>query len=295
MGMLDVPTMRSQALRERARIISAEYKRRTNPAAVLLVGSAAEGLSDEYSDLDMVMYYAELPLSDDLDFTREALGAAGFDLLAPRTDSSVIETFDIGGLDCQVIHMTVAAWEQQMDSVLLQHDAASLVQKALDGLLHGIPLLGEELIGLWQEKASAYPDGLQVAMIRNYMNIRPIWLVADRMATRDADIFLSQMRIDACLGILGTLAGLNRRYFASFQFKRMHRFLKTLTLAPANCAERLTIALDATPLDSAPLIEQLAADTLALVADHAPQIDLTGLRNPPFKRLIPWDPAAVLP
>jgi len=37
------------------------YERHVQPGAVLLAGSAGRGDADFYSDLDLLLYYAELP------------------------------------------------------------------------------------------------------------------------------------------------------------------------------------------------------------------------------------------
>ena len=78
---------------------------------------------------------------------------------------------------------------------------------------------------------------------------------------------------------MDTLAGPNRQYFTVFQFKRMHRFAEQLPLAPANLADRVE-TLFAAPLPEAfAMPYALEGEVLALVAEHAPQIDLTALHE----------------
>jgi len=73
----------------------------------------------------------------------------------------------------------------------------------------------------------------------------------------------------------GVLAGLNRRYYTTFQFKRMRRFAERLTLAPPDLIARIE-ALLVTPLPEAfNALFTLDGEVLALLATHAPQIDLS--------------------
>jgi hypothetical protein len=50
-----------QALAQR---LADAYVAQVQPAAVQLVGSAASGDADEYSDLDMLVYYDEVPAKE---------------------------------------------------------------------------------------------------------------------------------------------------------------------------------------------------------------------------------------
>lgn len=281
-------TPESDDLRALAKGITAVYVAETQPVAAMLIGSAAEGVSDRYSDLDLGMYYDDLPTEQTIGAARAALGVANADLLAPRSESGLIETYLLNGVDCQVIHANINAWQKDMDTVLVEHDAGSVIQKALEGVTHALPLHGEHLILSWQAQAKDYPPELGLEMLRRNIQIRPIWYVADRLSGRDALMFLHQMRIDAIHNILAILAGLNCVYFSTFQFKRLHRFSSALQIAPRRLADRIDEALEADPAGAAGMIEELARETLDLVRVHAPEIDLSSIRHPPGSRQQPW-------
>ena len=51
------------------------YVADTRPRAVLLVGSTARGLTDEYSDIDLIADHAEGPAEQRLEVTTVAIGA----------------------------------------------------------------------------------------------------------------------------------------------------------------------------------------------------------------------------
>lgn len=65
-------TEASRSLIALAKQNAAAYVAQTDPRAILLTGSAAEGLSDRFSDLDLIVYYERLPTPDQL----AAAGAA---------------------------------------------------------------------------------------------------------------------------------------------------------------------------------------------------------------------------
>src|SRR5689334_13077757 len=87
--------------------------------AFIVTGSAAEHKADFYSDLDMTAYYDALPLEPDLEAARQRAG--GSDRLwqiGDRVDDAIAESFNLDGVECQIGHTTIAAWERDMASVL---------------------------------------------------------------------------------------------------------------------------------------------------------------------------------
>jgi len=105
--------------------------------AAMVTGSAAKGLSDNYSDLDLTFYYADaLPSEDALAAIRQQHGAAERKwLLGDRAENSFAEAYDLVGIEVQIGHTTIAAWEAAMDQVLVDLDCKSPLQKALEGTL----------------------------------------------------------------------------------------------------------------------------------------------------------------
>src|SRR5262249_39800609 len=148
--------------------------------------------------------------------------------------------FAVDGVVCQVAHTTVAAWEAEMCAVLEELDVtASTMQKAMSGLVDGIPLHGETVLSAWKARAEDYPDALSRAMVAYHLRLFPIWYIEPSLATRDATVWVQQMLVEGAQHLLGILAGLNRRYYSEFQFKHMRAFVAGLRIAPPDLAARI--------------------------------------------------------
>src|SRR5690348_15704004 len=137
------PTEASAYLLRLARRVAAPYIGWPQTRAVLVMGSAAEGVSDFFSDLDMAIYYDALPIEEQLTAAREAHGGAVKWGMGEREQGALLESYVVSGVECQFAHTTVTAWERDMDRVLVELDVTSPLQKALEGILQGIPLHGE--------------------------------------------------------------------------------------------------------------------------------------------------------
>lgn len=279
-------------LRGMASRIASAYSSDPKCRAILLTGSAAEGLSDFFSDLDLILYYDELPTQEQLDALRQRNGGGDrLWVIGDAAEGALFEGYPIGGVECQCGHVTIARWEHDMAEVLERHTVETPLHKALDGLLHGIPLHGEALIRAWQERVAAFPPELAEAMVRHYLSFFPLWALQGRLGPRDAALWIVQELTTTAYHLLGVLAGLNRRYFTTFQFKRMRRFVDGLSIAPANLAERIEGLVLGDPLGAGDSLAALVDETLGLVEQHMPQVDTTAARSRLTRRAQPWRPS----
>jgi hypothetical protein len=280
------PTDASQRLRRLGRELADVYVAHTRPAAILLTGSAALGEADFYSDLDLILYYDALPGEDAFEAARTAAGARDVNFFGPKTDATYPEYYYRDGIQCQLAHETVASWEAELRTVLVELDVESPVQKAISGLHEGIALHGDELIRRWRSE-TRYPDALARAMVERYWRFFPLWHVHERLASRDAALWRQQVLVESAFNLLGVLAGLNRLWFTSFQFKRERAFLAQATIAPPRVADRLDALFTSEPRAAVAELEALVAETQELLAEHMPDFDAT-LRRGPGTRDLPW-------
>jgi predicted nucleotidyltransferase len=272
-----------------ARRVADAYLALAPPHAVLLTGSAASGECDEYSDLDLMVYYDTPPTGDELTAVHERLGVTDLRLLGSPEEGAFIEIYTIAGVQCQVGPIPIAHLLRDIAAVQEGLDVASPTQKVLAGLLSGVPLHGADLIAGWQSRAAAYPDALAHAMVEHYARqIFPVWYYAEVIARRDAALWRQQLLVEATQGILGILAGLNRVYYSPFQFKHQRRFVAALPLAPAALADRLDHLLAAPPAEAIALAEALVREILALTARHLPDADTASLARSLGERARPW-------
>ena len=286
-------TLASAHLVALAASVANTYVELTGPRAILLTGSAAERVSDYFSDLDLVLYHDRLPEGDSLSGARDKFPVTDIRVSSGEgPDAMIVEEYAIHDIECQVAHCTVESWERNMDSVLESLIPATQVEKAIIGLQGGTALHGNALIGLWQERAATYPEALARATIEHYLRFFPLWLAAERWDSRDATIFYHQMLVETSLNLLGVLSGLNHLYYSPFQFKRLHRFIAKMLLAPNRFADRLdeVFAMDSVSAGNA--LERLVDETLRLIEVHLPTVDTTTARRHIGVRHTPWTPSS---
>lgn len=281
-------TEASRVLTELATEMSGTYIAQAYPRAILLTRSVATGTSDAFSDLDLILYHEQPPAPEQLTAVRATLQVGDARVTLDADSGSGIEEYVHQGVECQVAHLAIATWERDMRAVLEDCEPATLVEKAIIGLMDGIALHGSDVITQWQERAANYPEDLARATVAHYLRFFPLWLVAERWRTRDATILYYQMLVEVSLNVLGVLAGLNRRYYSSFQFKRLHHFARSLPLSPDRFADRLEEIFGLDPLAASLAMERLVDETIMLVETHMPAADTTSARRNLGKRQHPW-------
>lgn len=272
-----------------ARQIARPYTALPQLRAFMVTGSVAEGEADFYSDLDMTAYYEELPSPEALPAIREQNGGVEpIWQLGNREEGGFIEGYTVNGVECQFGHITLAAWEEQMAQVREKLDVTSPLAKALSGTLICIPLYGETLIQAWQAKIADFPEPLAQAMVKHYLTFFPLWGYQGRLGPRDATLWQYQSLVEAVQNILGVLAGLNRLYYTTFQFKRMARFISQMEHAPADLAPRLDRLFKTDIGTAAGELEKLVEEVVTLVETHMPEIDTGQVRKRLGWRGRPW-------
>src|SRR5207244_5596377 len=127
--------------------------------AALLVGSAARGDADFYSDLDLLLYVDELPPDDKLTQIRIAAGGTNPIRRTQPVNYFRSEEFHLDGVRTEVSLLTVRQVERRLDDLFDDSERFdSPLQKILSGVLEGLPLYGGELIGSWQDRVGDYPE-----------------------------------------------------------------------------------------------------------------------------------------
>jgi hypothetical protein len=282
-------TPASQHLLTLGRQVLAPYARLPGVACAAITGSSAEGLSDTHSDLDSTVYYDVMPPEADIRAIRERVGGGPLILsLGTHADGEFLESFRVRGVECQVGHTTVAAWERDMGRILAGEEPGSPLHKAMSGTLISIAVFGDDRLEAWKRRLREYPDGLRVSMVRHHLKFFAIWGVHDRLKTRDAHLWFRQTLVDSSFNLLGVAAGLSRKFFTPFQFKRTSAFIATLDIAPARLGERLEGLWHVTPDAAAKELRALVSETVELVERELPAVDTGACRRALARDDAPW-------
>jgi hypothetical protein len=246
----------------------------------MVFGSTADGPADTRSDIDMSIVFEQLPDEAELRSACHAAGGGDWTWQSGNLhEEGLAVSFRLDGVEVQVVYTDPRILQADLDELLVEHKPDTLNHKIAEGLLKAQPLIAPERLQAWRAQVAAFPPALGDAMMRHYLTEPTPWNWFGLLLHRDAQLWSRQLLVEACYRLFGVLAGLNRCYFTTFQFKRVRRFAERLTLAPADLVDRIEALLAAPLPDAFTALYALDGEVLALVAAHAPQIDLSAVRE----------------
>jgi len=246
--------------------------------AIGVAGSVARGQADAYSDIDMSLYYEELPSPEELKAAYEQNQGSDYRVYADERESgAIVEQYFVQGIRCDFGHVTIERFERDIGMLLEQCDPDNLLLKVLEGTVDMLALHGTELINKWKGKGANYPDELAQAMVKKHLNFRPLWILQNYGVERGDVLFFFEEILIATKNIIGVLSGLNRFYHPvnPAPFKGMDRLIEKMMIAPHNLSSRLKELFRVSPHSAVHQLGELIEETFTLVETYMPEVDTT--------------------
>jgi hypothetical protein len=256
----------------RRRALAAEMAERAPPGfavEIALTGSAALGVADARSDLELNLWGEALPAPDARRGWLAALGAADVALaVEDGPDGTLWETWRYRGVWVEAGWQTLAAQERNLAALLTGavHDHEHLL--VAGAALQAVPLRTAGHLAAWQTRLADYPDGLAERITRAAVDRWqwPHW-VALRWAYAERGEMLAHA---GCLAAdlraaLRVLFAANRRWESGWKWLRPA--VRDLPRRPDRLIERIDALLaDPDPAGATRASLTLVLDCLALAA-----------------------------
>lgn len=258
--------------------LASVYAEKPEIGMIVLGGSPTRGLADEYSDLDIVVFWEEMdtdwidsvPLGH-MDCRRTDLMKMGEDIC--------LESYHFGALKADFGHIGMNTWEEMVNQVLLELNTDAGLQKSLQGFMDSVVLHGEETVAEWKARIGSYPEGLGEKMVGENMRffvegylLNQAWNRGDRLAYYDGVCTMLK-------NILGVLAGLNRIYLSKDEPRWLRQEFERMTIRPLDAPDRFDAVLLEPPETAIPLLDALIEDVFQLIERHLPDVDVEAKRR----------------
>jgi len=265
--------------------LSQIYQQQPDIAAVMLGGSVARGLADEYSDLEIGVFWNRAP-SDEV---RKALIAQMrgelWSLTSYPPDSGAVagEHFGLtsawldnrevnGTLMVDAKHTTTTFVDQCLSKLLTEYDASAEHEKLAAAIADATTLFGDGYISRWQNRLADYPDRLAIRIIQENLWFGP-WYVPQAYAQRRDHLVLTQHWVWMQQCLLRILAALNRVYYPSSEHKWMDALIQRFRYVPVNLANRMRAVFQSEPLAGIQEMQRLINETITLIENYLPAVN----------------------
>jgi Nucleotidyltransferase domain len=274
-----------------AQQLAPHYDASPKVAAVAVAGTVARGDADRFSDIDLAVFWSHAPTEQERRAIIKRAGGRQVQLFPYNRDEACwSETYEVGGVTIDVRHAEVQAIERILAEVLEHWNPSLSRQQHLAALLTALPLSDpSSVLTHWQSRATAYPRGLSLAMVRAHLRFRPAW-EQEKLAECGELLALYESFCIVEKQILLVLMGLNRIYYPGWQ--RVDRLMAEMRIAPFTLAPRLKqlfgiVSID--PLSSAYQLHDLVEETFRLVETHLRELDTAQARARFQERRQTWE------
>lgn len=257
--------------------------------ACFVFGSAALGISDQYSDLELAFIWSQLPSAQALQAMAQSVGVQGWQIEPyGEAKQAWLEQFYLHGMKVEAGHWARSTIDNIVTDVVERYDVSQtglLFEKQATAfhLQRGVVLYGEDVIKYWQDRLSSYPEELAVAMVQKHLKFRPFdgqSILTDRLEIP----MLYENNCAIVRSLLNLLFGLNRIYHPGFKWTGY--FVEEMSIKPPEFFARLKRVFQSDAASGTQELRQLLEETFDLVEKHLPQVDTKPQRET-FNQLYP--------
>jgi hypothetical protein len=238
---------------------------------VALTGSAALGVADRHSDLELNFWADALPPAGARAGWLRGLGATDVVVdLEPGADGTLWSTWHLAGIWVEAGWQTVAAQERALAALLGGGVTAHDRLVGASALRDAVPLRTGGRVAAWQRAVARYPDGLADALIAAAVQRWrwPHWLDARwALLDRGERLGLADLLVDDLKAALRVLFAVNERWETGAKWLRPAS--RALAAQPERLVERVEAVFAAADAPtSVRVCLELLLDVLALAPER---------------------------
>jgi hypothetical protein len=235
--------------------------------AIVIAGSVARDYADEYSDIEIPIFWDALP--DDA--TRHAIvSSLNAEFLYAYHGPTHEDQLLIAGVQVDLWDVSTTHQEEILENVLHKYHFDLGTLNALDTIRSCIPLFGHEIVQQWKLRAQVYPDEVANSIIQEHLaafSIGELFVLAKRSNPTAFYSRLSFLQQEAFLVLLA----LNRTYFPTFKW--LYHTLASLPVKPEAIDRRFRKTYEVPFLEAIEDTKSILEETVHLVERQFPQID----------------------
>jgi len=262
---------------EKGNQVAALYAQNPKLRALVVAGSVGRGWADEWSDVELDLFWNEPPTDGDRKRVIEAAKGT-IEYYFPLEGDEWSEAYFVDGLKFEISSLLVSTLDEYIADVIERCDDTVEKQLRLAALQNSIPLVGDDLIRQWRAKIANYPDALAEKIIRDNIDFGG-WNSVEFAFARGDLLMAYDLMTKTQKQAMTVLLALNRTYMGHPRGKWLQHFADEMQHKPARLAERMLYALRAGSEQGVQEMHSVIEETFALVEQHFPQIDLTEIKR----------------
>lgn len=254
--------------------IASIYEQNSKVEVVLLGGSVSRNWQDEYSDIELFVFWKGAPSDEERKAPIIKLNGNIIDF-HPYEDEEWSETYITQGVKLEISNFLTDTINKVISDVIISYDTDLDKQCIVATVYNGVTLSGDLVINNMKKKVSKYPYELSVAMVKENIFLGNRWNNREALLERKDWLMLYKVMVAVQTNLMGVLFGLNCQFVHHPAFKWQKYTLSSMEVTPDNISNRLeSIFLD-DPKVSIRELEVIIEEMYELIQRELPEIDLS--------------------
>jgi len=251
----------TEARRKAAEWLASYYPSTENLEAIAISGSTARGGADDWSDIELAMFWKQAPAEDmRLDPIQKAGGVISRKVIADSDYFFAVENFKVGDMCFDVVHNLSARFFSLIEQVVSRNDINPKKQEVVAMASSFVGLRGEALVNTFQDRSKPYSDVFQKKVLENLEFPTPNQF--NMHSERRDTIAFQKCLTNGVEQVLQALCAINRRYYPGS--KRAHWLVDSLEQKPDDLLSKMEQAFFGDYNHSKKIFESLVGETLEL-------------------------------
>jgi len=263
----------TEYLLELGKKVTSKYTEWEGTKAIALGASISKNQATNFSDIDIMMIYDEIPSDEFMDQVFKENGGTNRKILN-KSENGCLELYYVNGVECQFSHSLKDFYEEVVVEVLEKHSIEPMIQLVADGFQTVIPLYGVEYINGIKAKLKEYPEELALKLAERYLRFGPYDELRYRFQKEDNIIWNRDVISIFIKRILSTLLAVNRKYIPG-DFRKIKPVIEDLQFKPDDLYHRIMKLYTKKPIEVIEDLYNLTIEVIELVKIHLPEFDLS--------------------
>ena len=241
--------------------------------AILLQGSVAKGLADEYSDIELKFIWTTA--------TTAEMRAVVFQKVPKQPlfaeeeeDGEWVSAFTYKSVKIDVSHLEMPVLQPIIEGVMESRNTSIAGQALLASIQDSIALYGQEALDEINAQFADYPLELSTRCIKVNASFSE-WSMRNALLERQDMVAYHHLIDLTLLQILRLLFALNQTYLRSYNFKWFRYNASKLSFKPDNFEDRVEAVLSGSGTEQVEELNKLLHEVFALVQKQRPDIDVS--------------------
>jgi hypothetical protein len=235
--------------------------------SIAVGGSVARGYADEYSDIEILIFWDILPNED---IRKQIVKGLNADYFYPYNYEANEDNIIVNEFRIDLWHLTLDQEEEVIKTVTKDFVMDLYSSNAMDTIRTCIPLYGEKVIYPWKDDVKEYPKQIALNNINEILHSIDCTQI-ELLLKRENSTLLFEHITNLQKNIYLIILSLNKEYFPTFKW--MYKSLENLRIKPENIGQRFKDTYTYAPQTAIENTLIILSETIEQVNEIYPEIN----------------------